>query len=767
MIIHYLKVAFRNLWKYKSQTLISVIGLAVGFTCFALATLWIRYDMSYDSFHKNADRMYCVYEATVFGKSLYTQYSLAAYMKKTFPEISHATTIQHYETKILLEGLESPVDVDVVNIDTTFLSMYDVKILEGSIDFMIPYSRKLAITQEKALQLFGDESPIGKVINGGSTICAVVTGLPKRSNHPFDILSPFSSEYFLREWGDANGNTLIKLEPAVNVEAFKKKLYEHIMPDNSGVDKLSIIPLTKVRHNEPLMQGKVKFQHVLIIAGAGILVILCTLFNYFTLFISRFRMRQKELALRMVYGASGRSLLALLSVEFIISLIVAVFAGFYLMEILFPGFRTFSEIKLDRYSIYLEALIYIGIVMLISLLIFMVILVIFRRRSLSGIIHRNNKNLFRKISVIVQLIISIGFIFCTTIIIKQMYYLHNTDLGFAFKNRGAVFIFNGGADENVLENRIKQMPEIIETVAGLTPLIPYGYFTSANSIPEWDGSSIGADPINMQSVNFSEQYADFYELELIEGEMLNENEDTRYVLINESAVKAFGWTEPVGKSFNNHYVVKGVIKNIYSFAPTIAAKPQYYSRLDETAKEQRKIMCVIIFKHKEGAWNVCKEKIEQIIKEIYPGVYTNIYNTEEEYDKFLKSENILLKILSFISLVCIIICVFGFVSLVSLTCEERRKEIAIRKINGATVKDILDIFFKEYIVLLAVGAVIAFPLGYLIMKRWLEDYVVQTPISAWIYALILLMLILAIVLCVGWKVYKTSRENPAEVVKKN
>jgi ABC-type antimicrobial peptide transport system permease subunit len=100
-----------------------------------------------------------------------------------------------------------------------------------------------------------------------------------------------------------------------------------------------------------------------------------------------------------------------------------------------------------------------------------------------------------------------------------------------------------------------------------------------------------------------------------------------------------------------------------------------------------------------------------------------------------------------------------------LTCEERRKEIAIRKVNGATMKDILDIFFKEYFSLLIIGAATAFPIGYIIMRRWLEDYVVQTSISAWIYAVILLALILAIVLCVGWKVYKTSRENPAEILK--
>jgi ABC-type antimicrobial peptide transport system permease subunit len=103
--------------------------------------------------------------------------------------------------------------------------------------------------------------------------------------------------------------------------------------------------------------------------------------------------------------------------------------------------------------------------------------------------------------------------------------------------------------------------------------------------------------------------------------------------------------------------------------------------------------------------------------------------------------------------------------MVSLTCEERRKEIAIRKINGATIKDILDIFFKEYLTLLVLGAVIAFPVGYMIMKRWLESYVVQTTINAWIYISILLALIMAIVLCVGGKVYQTSRENPVDAIK--
>jgi len=139
---------------------------------------------------------------------------------------------------------------------------------------------------------------------------------------------------------------------------------------------------------------------------------------------------------------------------------------------------------------------------------------------------------------------------------------------------------------------------------------------------------------------------------------------------------------------------------------------------------------------------------------------------EEAYDDLFKSEASLLKLLGFTSLICIVICLFGFVSIVSLTCEERRKEIAIRKINGATIHDILTIFFREFTALLALGALVAFTFGYYIMKKWLEQYNLQTTIPVWLYVAILLALILIIVLSVGWQVYKTSVENPSEVVKK-
>jgi ABC-type antimicrobial peptide transport system permease subunit len=789
MFRHYLTVAFRNLRKYKNQTLISVIGLAVGFTCFAMAMLWIRYEMTYDSFHKNADRMYCVYTPDVFssnGISRHTPFPLAGYLKETFPEVANVTAINlPYESRIDVEVEGVPYPSDYLEVDSTFLGTFDVKIVEGSRGFLIRKTNNVAITQEKARQLFGNESPIGKTVDldGEKTICAVITGYSsKRSNYPFDFLCPNSIELsysingvpqpatdIMTSWTHSGAHTVLELAPGINLEAFKKKLYEHKI--RGGIEKMTLMPLADVHYKDPTIEREVKFQHILLFALAGSLVILCTLFNYLTLFTCRFRIRQREIALRTVCGASGKSLFMLLSVEFIMSLTVALLLGLCFIQIALAPFKTLSGVNLELSAIYSESILYIVAIILLSLLLFLLVLWIFRRRSLNAVMRRGNTNLFRKMSIVAQLIISIGFAFCTIVIVKQMYYLHNTDLGFEFKNRASVEIYSEIIDAGVFENEIKQIPEITETIKNMRALMPPS-LRGWSYISEWEGKLEGDEQILIGvMMKFSVEYVDFYKLRIVEGQMITEGGGEDDVLINESAAKAFGWDKPVGKTFNiyktanavNSKIVRGVVKNTYNFAPTIAAKPIFYSCQPEifNTNEQG-----VIFKYREGTWDTCKDKIERIIKEKFPeDQLINIYNAEEEYDKYLKSENVLLKLLSFVSMVCLIICIFGFVSMVSLTCEERRKEIAIRKINGATMHDILSIFFKEYFLLLVAGAVVAFPIGYYIMRQWLEQYMVQTPIPAWIYLSILFALVLVIVLCVGWRVYKASVENPADVIK--
>jgi hypothetical protein len=349
-----------------------------------------------------------------------------------------------------------------------------------------------------------------------------------------------------------------------------------------------------------------------------------------------------------------------------------------------------------------------------------------------------------------------------------MYYLHNTpDLGFTFKNSGTL-VMHRRVNTEMLENKIRQIPEITETLRNYNPLLPARGRKEYMEFTEWDDKPADAKPVNIEYVQAPKEYFAYYGFQLAAGEMLSENDEgeIKPVLINESTVKALGWDneKAIGKLVFGHKV-KGVLKNIYNLSPTVPVNPAVYTHDQFFFGPVIGKDPVVMFKFSENAWKVCRDKIEAIVKAEYPNSAFEIVSAEEEFNKYLKSENTLLGIFTLISLVCVVICVFGFVSMVSLTCEERRKEIAIRKIHGATIKDILDIFFKEYLTLLVIGAVIAFPAGYLIMKYWLEGYVIQTEISAWVYVTILLALVMAIILCVGRRVMKTSRENPAEAIK--
>ncbi|MDR2009312.1 MAG: ABC transporter permease [Bacteroidales bacterium] len=764
---HYLKIVFRNLWKYKERTSVGVVSMAMGFTFLTVTVCWIRYETTFDNFIKNADRIYSVYIADPTEDSglsrMWSPPPLAAVLRETFPEISNVVAVKNRfrkQPKIEVEGIEC--QADLLQIDSSFFTMFAVSVIDGNMDFLIPENQKMAVTDEKARQLFGNENPVGKVIkldNKEYTVGAVVSGLPKHSNYPFDFL------YAIDEWGK---NILIELYPAVDAEAFRKKLYKykfHTVQEmtNIPLTGMTIVPITAMHYEAPdNVKKSFKFQHIIVFAISGSLIILCALFNYLTLFVNRIRIRKKEFTVRKIFGASDRSLFVLLSVEFIVVMFAVFLLGMIFIYVIFEPFRRLSEIDLELSSVYFKLLIYISAIILILLIISRLMLIAFKRGSRN--IFVGDRKPFRKISVVVQLIISIVFAFCAIITVKQMHYIHNSDLGFDFKNRAAIRIYKMKLDDT-FENHLRQIPEITETVtAGLHNLLPNEQMTGFD-ISEWDDKPTDAKGFWIMEINMSVKYESFYAFQLLEGEMLLDDESKHNVLINESAVKLFGWNEPVGKSFywnSVKFIVKGVLKDIYNHTPATSAKPILFNR------DNRYNGIYILFKYMDGTWDVCKNKIERMLNGKYPEINSSairIFNSEEEYDKFFKPENALLNMLTFAASVCVIICISGFVSTVSLTCEERRREIAIRKINGATVKDILDIFFKEYLTLLAAGALIAFPVGYYIMKRWLEQYVIQTEINAWIYLSILLILVFLIVVCVGKTVYKASRENPVEILK--
>ena len=408
MILHYLKIAFRNLTKYKTQTIISVIGLAVGFVCFALSTLWIRYERSFDRFHPNAEHLYITYSTGgVFGRGmgLTAPYAYEAYVRATFPEVRNATTMFTGEPQYL-EFEHTFAPFRKLRIRENFFDMFDIRILQGQLPF---YSHtNIAISARRAQQLFGNENPIGKTAmlhNTEFTITAVVSDWAGPSNFSFDFLYPMQSWPPERAWMMWIGNVVFELYPTVDEEAFLERFRNHVVRPEQYAGNFNLtfeaIPLTSLRTNDELITDKnVRHQFIVWFSLIGLLVIACALFNYFTLFFSRFRIRKREFALRMVYGANTKSLFALLAVEFVLVLVIAASLGLLLVSYFQHIFWDLSGVDLPLSAILVEMSVYFASVILFALLLFTLLLFIFRKTSLNAAIRRRKNANSRRISVV-------------------------------------------------------------------------------------------------------------------------------------------------------------------------------------------------------------------------------------------------------------------------------------------------------------------------------------------------------------------------------
>ena len=483
MIKHYLKVAFRNLVKYKTQSLVSIIGLAVGFTCFALSVLWIRYEMTYDNFHEGADRIYLAgdkFDLQGDGFSYYSSSLLADYIMKNCPEVEKACHIIQ-KNIIPIEYEKNVYQTQQLRVDSNFVSIFNIIVLEGS-NRMRLENNQIAITDKIAKQIFGTESPIGKQFifpntnNTKMTIVAVVKSWEGHSLYPFDILLPYEDQD--PHWGSQRSHTLFRIYPNSDINALEKRLAKYEVQQDSYKQLMStpIALLSTLRSTHPREDVNVKLNHIRLFAWIGALVIICGLCNYLTMLVTRIRMRKRELALRKVNGASNGSLLSLLLWELVLLLIVSSGLGLMIIELILPGFRSLSQIAEDTSFYYSETLMYILLLILITISLAAILIRYVSKQSLlDSIKHKSNLHLsgwFYKGSVSFQLFVSIGLVFCTMVMMKQLDYLLNSkELGLNRHNIGVIasgYGFEGVPFKEILE----QMPDVIECLYGFYTPIP-------------------------------------------------------------------------------------------------------------------------------------------------------------------------------------------------------------------------------------------------------------------------------------------------------
>lgn len=785
MIKHCLKIAIRNLVKYKVQSAVSILGLAVGFVCFSLSLYWIHYEMTYDHFRQDADRIYMVRtndEYTEGKISTRVPYSLAAYLAQHFPDIAVAAPFHLISERISVN--DKYQDAVFSSADSAWMNLMDIRIIKGNRNFMLPKDNaEIAITEEAAKKWFRTEDPIGKevkMLRRTKKICAIVQAENRHTNFPFDFIG---NPELGKTWWYITWSILIKVKPDTDIEELESKINANLPAElkqvtltrKTGIERIILTPLSKLHYAKDFRDDKeagITFQYIIYFSIAGILIITCALINYLTLFINRMRVRQREMALRMIHGANIRSLVSLLTVEFLLLLACAVTTGFLLIEICFPSFIELTGIDTAKSSLYGEAFLFIGLISLIILTAIIGLLYILYHRSLHLSLRyntgRSTGTQLRRGSIVLQLFVCLSFIGCTVLINQQLDYLRHRDLGLKIKNRGS-FSVMGDMDYTPLIRKIKELPMITEVMQpDYYPIV--SQLTAIGQFDNWEGLDIPIDtPVPVKLFLGKEDFFRFYDITLLAGEWLDDLSTYENIIINESLARRMGWSpqEAIGKHIIQSYItytIVGVVKDCHYGAPTLPIPHTGFLVGEQMGLMQRS--AGILFKYKEGTWNECRKALEHLYQtECSPENILRLNSEEEVYNNYLRSEEMLTRLLSFASLVCILTAMFGIYSLVTLTCEQRRKEIAIRKVNGATVWSILFLFFREYLIMLCIAALFAFPITYVIIKQWILNYVRQVSISPLPFILILIGLALTVIAGISWRVWKAANENPAEVIK--
>lgn len=766
MFKHYLLVGFRNLIKYKRQTVFSVFGLSVGFVCFALSVLWIRYEMSFDSFHSKSDRIYML----TYGIYNFLPGMLGEYIKATFPEVENASCVNS-GVRFYEEGEDA--GSKYVYVDSSFFDIFDVDVVSGKVDALFDGHDNVLLTDDFAKKRWSGGTSSIKLFSGSRNekeynVRASVKSWGMHTNFPFDFIFPNNK----KSWSSQEGTIYLLLREGTDINTFKKKIEGLDFNEQSDFfcavnGTFEICALNKVHYNPSFGdRGNLKFNQIVLFAIAGIFVILCLLFNYLSLYISRIQLKKRELALRVVNGSSDKNLFALLSVEFVFVLLLAVLFGFILIEWFMPRFVQFAKIETPISSIYGELLLYVLALLCFSLLLSLYPICFFKRETLQKSLQQGgvrSRNLFRRGSLIFQLIVGIVFLFCTSVFVKQISFLQRVDLGFD-RTRVMIVYQIGLPEHDFRENfpQIETMPEIEELTGSymgiLMPRMLLG--TSVHAVNENGDLS---EEIEMYEAKVSPRYFDFFKIKCLEGELFSETDMEKNrdkVIISQTMAKKLGYKQPVGRIVKDiigeDLQIIGVVNDVIG-SPTEQPVPILYAVTDRYGD--------FSVRYAPGKRIEAERKISDILPPNLAKTF-RILDMDEMYQRYTEQDRIFLKLLYLLSFICMLSSLFGIYSMVSLACEQRRKEIAVRKVNGAGIGVLLKLFLKEYYLLLAIASAFAFPIGYVLVKPWIEQYTLQTPINWWVFAGVFFCVAAVMTLIIVARIWRTVHINPAFELKK-
>lgn len=798
MITNYFKTAIRNILRNKVFSLINILGLSIGMAACLLIMLWIQNELNFDKFHENRDKMYRV---MAYGQQYFqtgsetTPAPLGLQAARQMPEIENLTLFEGVNDLLFQYGDKGFYQKGGIIADTSFFSLFKFKFIEGNPNHPFKNANEIIIDEDIAKKLFGDDLALGKVIKAdgeSAKVVGVIRNVPNNSSLVFKYVIPFSYDKINTSsygWGRFMFSTFIQLNDQANIDSIGARLTRFAAQEkcpqviNSGIvfklQKFSQIHLDGERAHGGWRSyyNLTDKKYVIAFSIIALFILINACFNYINLSTARSERRSKEVGVRKVVGASYQNIFKQFMGESLLTSLISMLIALILLELVRPVFSHLSGKILTIEYASMEFLLSVLFLFLITgLLAGIYPSIIMSSFSPISLLRKSfqsiRSGIFRNVLVIIQFFIASILIIGSVIIIKQLNFIGNKDLGFDNSHIVSIpFKENLAKNYRYIKTQLLQDPNIISVTAS-----DYAWADNENRCAgcfAWEGIDWD-NPPDMHTPMVDFDYFKTLGVEIVSGRGFSSkisSDSTAAVMINECAAKAIGVENPLvlpatmydfSTSKRKSVQIIGVYKDfnygslhrkIEPQVVRIERRPENYSQISVMLVKINPINREAALKTLEKAWYEVNNVVAfeyRFLDQIYEGLY--------------KSDQDMGTLIIYFTVFSILIACLGILGLTIFIAERKTKEIGIRKVNGASTWSIIWAIIGKFLIWVSVAFVLAIPISYLIMEEVLMKYSYRISIGFVDYLIALFIVVLVTISTCIYQAYKAATSNPVKAL---
>ncbi|WP_184549459.1 ABC transporter permease [Mucilaginibacter sp. FT3.2] len=781
MLKNYFKTAWRNLIGNISFSVINILGLAIGMASAILILLWIQNEMSHDRFHVNKDRLYVANNRDKFNGELWawsqTSKPLAPALKQDYPDVEDAVRVNDYETFLFTVG-DKHMNINGAAADPGFLTMFSFKLLSGSTNALTG-NNSIVVTQKMAIKLFGTEDVMGKTVKIDSTDNFTITGvlkdLPNNTSFKFEYILPWSYLKKINQddsyWGNNSVKTFILLKPGVSQASFDKKIKNITIDHTKNGEKSTTQVFTQLfsdswlyskAQNGVYVGGRIERVKLFGIIAIFILLIACI--NFMNLSTARSEKRAKEVGIRKVAGATKESLILQFIGE---SVMLSFLAGLFAVIIVEVSLRGFNHlvgkelfIDFSNPTYWLFAVLFILFTGLLAGSYPAFYLSSYQPvKVLKGtFIAVNSLVTPRKVLVVLQFTFAIALIICTIIVQHQINYAQARDTGYS-RNNLIYVSMQGDVSKNYDLIKLDLLNKsaataVTKSMSPITQRYSDGWGFS------WPGSTEADHKVDFVRMASDADFTKTMGVKMAEGRDIDIKKypaDSTAMLLNEAAVKIMRLKDPIGamvKCDGRDWHVVGVVKDFIYESP--------YEKIQQLVVQGPKAWFNIVHIKLNPANSIAKniDMITQVFKQYNPQYPFEYKFVDEQYNAKFEDENRIGTLAALFAGLTVFISCLGLFGLATYVAENRIKEIGVRKVLGASVASITTLLSIDFLKLVIISYILASPIAWYAMHKWLEAYTYRINIEWWVFALAGTLSVIIAIGTISFQAVRAALANP-------